>query len=169
MLKKKVGRPKKSEKRITTAKKEIKVLKAVVEEKMTPPKKVGNIISVVGRRKTSVARVRLAKTGEGKIIINGKDYKVYFPYFEYQDIVVAPLKATGKDKDFDFSIKIAGGGVRSQAEAVRHGISRALVEFNEEFKKTLRAMGYMTRDPRMKERKKPGLKRARRAPQWQKR
>jgi len=127
-----------------------------------------DITRAVGRRKCASARVRIDK-GTGKITVNGEEFKVYFPYFEFQDIVMAPLKALAKDKDLDISVKVAGGGKKGQAEAVRHGIARALVLWNEEFKKTLKTLGYMTRDARVKERKKFGLKKARRAPQWSKR
>src|SRR3989344_5117743 len=122
----------------------------------------------VGRRKTAAARVRLTP-GTGKITINGKDFKAHLPYFEWQDIVMAPLKAVGKEKTFDVSVKIVGGGQKGQAVAVQLGIARALVVWDEELKKTLKTQGYLTRDARVKERKKPGLKRARRAPQWSKR
>lgn len=128
-----------------------------------------NYIYAVGRRKSSIARVRLYKAGSGKITVNEKDYTKYFPYYEYQENVIAPLKAAGKITEFDFSIKVNGGGSHGQSGAVRHGISRALVKFDKDIKLTLKPLGYMTRDPRKKERKKPGLKRARRAPQWQKR
>ena len=107
--------------------------------------------------------------GRGTIIVNGKPYQEYFPYFELQNIVTAPLKAISKEKTFDVSVKISGGGQKGQAIAVQHGISRALVVWDEELKKTLKTQGYLTRDARVKERKKPGLKKARRAPQWSKR
>nr|AQS29787.1 hypothetical protein [uncultured bacterium] len=123
----------------------------------------------VGRRKRSIARVRLFKKGEGKIIINEKNYKEYFPYFESQQIVTAPLKSIGKLNDFNFSIKVIGGGVHGQAEAVRHGIARVITLFDKELRKTIKPLGFLRRDPRRKERKKPGLKRARRAPQFSKR
>ncbi len=126
------------------------------------------VTRAVGRRKTAAARVQI-KPGSGKIIVNGKLYSEYFPYFEWQEMVMAPLKAVGKEKTFDVSIKIVGGGQKGQAVAVQHGISRALVIWNEDLKKTLKTQGYLTRDARVKERKKPGLKRARRAPQWSKR
>ena len=121
----------------------------------------------VGRRKMASARVRLEK-GEGKISVNGMDFTKYFNLAE-QGIVMAPLKALAKDKDLDFSTKVQGGGKNGQARAIQHGIARALVKWNEDFKKTLKAGGFLTRDPRIKERKKPGLKKARRAPQWSKR
>ncbi len=123
----------------------------------------------VGRRKTSVARVRLYNQDEKGIIINDKDYKEYFPTLELQQKAVYPLETMKCLDRFYFSIKLRGGGINSQAESVAHGISRALVEFNLDFKKRLRKAGSLTRDPRMRERKKFGLKRARRAPQWRKR
>lgn len=122
----------------------------------------------VGRRKTAAARVRLVP-GKGEIIINGKPFVAYFPYFEWQEIIQAPLKAVAKEKTFDVSVKVNGGGLKGQATSVQHGIARALVEWNEELRKTLKTQGYLTRDARVKERKKPGLKKARRAPQWSKR
>lgn len=122
----------------------------------------------VGRRKRAAARVRLTK-GEGKIVVNGKPLAEYFPYFEEQQMVMAPLIAVDKAKDYDFSIKVAGGGKKGQAVAVRHGIARALLRWNEDFKKALKTLGLLTRDSRVKERKKFGLKKARKAPQWSKR
>ncbi len=126
------------------------------------------ISRAVGRRKRAAARVRVDK-GSGKIVVNGKALNDYFPYFELQTLILAPLKALAKEKDLDFSVKVAGGGKKGQAVAVQLGIARALVEWNEDFKKTLKALGFLTRDPRIKERKKFGLKKARRAPQWSKR
>lgn len=123
----------------------------------------------VGRRKKSVARVRLFKKGEGKIIVNEKNSDQYFPTFELRQIIRQPLEAVGLAKEVDLSIKVAGGGVRGQAEAARHGIARALIIFEKDLRKTLKPLGYLKRDPRRKERKKPGLKRARRAPQFSKR
>jgi len=123
----------------------------------------------VGRRKKAIARTRLFKKGDGKIIINEKEFDKYFPTFELRQIVKQPLEAIGKLKEFDFSIKVAGGGPKGQAEAVRHGIARALIVFDKDLRKVLKSHGYLKRDPRRKERKKPGLKRARRAPQWAKR
>ena len=122
----------------------------------------------VGRRKRASARVRISK-GTGKITINGQDYKEFLPYFQYQDIVLAPLKALAKEKDLDVSALVQGGGKKGQAVSVQLGIARALVLWNEEFKKTLKTLGVLTRDPRIKERKKFGLKKARRAAQWSKR
>ncbi len=122
-----------------------------------------------GRRKTSVARVWMHEKGKGLIVINGKKLEDYFPYFEWTKIVKDPLVETANEANFDIDVKVYGGGMKSQAEAVRLGIARALLEFDENLKKPLRAKGYLTRDPRMKERKKAGLKRARRSPQWSKR
>lgn len=129
--------------------------------------KTPTIIRHVGRRKTAIARVRLADNKE--IIINNKPLSQYFPYFEGQMTVLAPLKAVGKENKLGFTIKVVGGGKVSQAQAVRHGIARVLVRYDEDLKKILKANGYLTRDARSKERKKPGLKKARRAPQWKKR
>lgn len=123
----------------------------------------------VGRRKKSVARVRLFKKGEGKITVNGKECDKYFPSFQLQQIIRQPLEAVGKLKEVDLSIKVAGGGAHGQAEAARHGIARALVILEKDLRKVLKPYGYLRRDPRRKERKKPGLKRARRAPQFSKR
>lgn len=122
----------------------------------------------VGRRKSASARVRVDK-GTGIIVVNGVPMEKYFASFEQQSIVLAPLKALGKDKDLDISVKVAGGGKKGQSVAVQHGIARVLLLWNEEFKKTLKTLGFLTRDPRVKERKKFGLKKARRAPQWSKR
>jgi len=123
----------------------------------------------VGRRKTSVARVRLFTQGEKILIINDKPYQEYFSIPALQQIAVASLEKMKCLDHFKVSVKARGGGIHSQAEAVRHGISRALVKFNPDFRKRLRRAGYLTRDPRARERKKFGLKRARRAPQWSKR
>jgi|SRR3989344_5219966 len=122
----------------------------------------------VGRRKSAAARVRIEK-GTGKIVVNGKPLNEYFPPVDLREIILAPLKAMAKDKDLDFSVKVAGGGKKGQAVAIQHGIARALVIWNEDFRKTLKSLGFLTRDARVKERKKFGLKKARRAPQWSKR
>jgi len=123
----------------------------------------------VGRRKTSTARVRLSTQGKKEIIINDKDLKEYFPGISSQNIVLSPLEKLKCEEKFGFSIKTTGGGKVGQAGACRHGISRALIALNPYFRKRLRKAGFLTRDPRMKERKKPGLKSARKAPQWSKR
>ena len=122
----------------------------------------------IGRRKTAVARVRIF-AGEGNVLVNGENVKKYFQMPRLQDMAVQPLAGLKVFDKFDVNAKVKGGGVKAQAEAVRHGLARALVLTNEEFKKRLRGLGYLTRDPRMVERKKYGLKKARRAPQWKKR
>lgn len=126
------------------------------------------MVRTVGRRKTATARVRLS-LGKGDIVINGKPSTTYFPIALWHDKVIAPLQLVSKLKDFDISVKIVGGGVSSQADAVRHGIARALIKWNLEWRPALKAIGFLTRDPRAKERKKFGLKKARRAHQWRKR
>jgi len=128
----------------------------------------GRYIEAVGRRKTSIARVRLIK-GKGVIIVNGKDLKVYFPLARLHNIVQIPLQELKLADMFDVSAKVSGGGIHAQAEAIRHGLARALIIAEPDFKKRLRVSGFLTRDSRMVERKKYGLKKARRAPQWAKR
>ncbi|MBU1145961.1 30S ribosomal protein S9 [Patescibacteria group bacterium] len=140
----------------------------VVEEK-TPEEKKSGYLYAIGRRKEAIATVKLHKNGKGKITVNGKVYTEYFPTGDMEQIVSGPLKSVGQADKVDIEAKSYGGGLRGQSEAVRLGISRALVLLNINFKKNLRKAGYLTRDPRVKERKKPGLKKARRAPQWQKR
>ena len=121
-----------------------------------------------GRRKSSVARVRLYQ-GTGKVTINDRDIDDYFGLETLKLIVRQPLAITGTDEKFDIVCRVAGGGVTGQAGAIRHGIARALLAVDESFRAPLKAAGYLTRDPRMKERKKYGLKAARRAPQFSKR
>jgi len=128
----------------------------------------GKYISAVGRRKTSVANVRLYKKGSGGIVVNDKKLSEYFSADKIA-IVKHPLKLTGVLKEIDLSISVKGGGSNGQAEAIRHGITRALKLLDENYKGALKAVDLMTRDARKKERKKPGLKKARRAPQWSKR
>ena len=140
-----------------------------VREKVKSAKKTLAYLYAVGKRKTATARVRLHDDERNGIEVNGVDYTKYFPYFEWQDAVIKPLEKLNLLGKYFFSVKVLGGGKHAQAEAVRHGISRTLLKLNEEYKKTLRGEGFLTRDARKKERKKPGLKRARRAPQWAKR
>ena len=122
-----------------------------------------------GRRKSSVARVRVYENGTGSIIINGRDIDEYFGLDTLKLVVRQPLVTTDMVGKVDIVVTVAGGGVSGQAGAIRHGISRALQTMNPEFHGTLKAAGFLTRDPRMKERKKYGLKAARRAPQFSKR
>ena len=122
-----------------------------------------------GRRKASVARVRVYENGTGSIVINGRDIDEYFGLETLKLVVRQPLVATETLGKVDIVVTVAGGGVSGQAGAIRHGISRALLNVNAELRPTLKAAGFLTRDPRMKERKKYGLKAARRAPQFSKR
>ena len=121
-----------------------------------------------GRRKCAIARVRLFP-GDGKIIVNGKPYQEVFPRLLHRQLIEAPGRVTETMGSYDTTIKIRGGGLSGQATAIQHGIARALVKQNELFKSLLRQEGLLTRDARVKERKKYGLKRARKAPQYTKR
>ena len=128
----------------------------------------------IGRRKKAVARVRIFscppfEEGEGKITVNDLPYKDFFKTAEMQSIIEDALKKMKSLNRFIVTVKVNGGGVRGQAEAIRHSLSRALIDFNPDFRKKLKRSGYLRRDPRMKERKKAGLRKARRAPQWSKR
>lgn len=131
--------------------------------------KIDKYYEAIGRRKTAVARVRLHTKGDKEFIVNDKPYNKYFLHEQTQESAVASLKKMKSLDRFRIVAKVKGGGEHAQAEAVRHGIARVLVEFNENFRKRLRKAGFLTRDPRMRERKKFGLRRARRAPQWAKR
>ncbi len=122
----------------------------------------------IGRRKTSTARVRLIPGG-GNITVNGKPAQDYFPRIGDLEAVLAPLRATGYEGKLDVTVKVEGGGITGQAGAARRGMARALMVMNPDLQPALRAAGFLTRDPRMKERKKPGLKRARKAPTYTKR
>lgn len=140
-------------------KKEIQVNKGLEE---------GKYIYAVGRRKTAHATVRLYK-GQGNITVNGKKLEEYFPTEGSRKNAVLPLDITDNSKKFDITAKVAGGGRLAQAGAVKLGIARTLVLLDEGYRKVLKVEDCLKRDPRMRERKKPGLKRARRAPQWSKR
>ncbi len=126
-------------------------------------------IEAIGRRKTAVARVRLFTKGDKEFLVNNKPYQQYFVLQEDQETAVASMKKMKCLDKFRVTVKVKGGGHSAQAEAIRHGTARVLVDFNNNFRKRLRKAGFLTRDPRMRERKKFGLKRARRAPQWAKR
>ena len=121
-----------------------------------------------GRRKNAIARVRLTE-GSGKITINGKDIEEFFGMETLKVIAKQPLTVTNTTSKYDVIVKVTGGGFTGQAGAIRHGIARALNEANNEFRPALKQNGFLTRDPRMKERKKYGLKKARKAPQFSKR
>ena len=135
---------------------------------MAKAKSVKAVFYGTGRRKKSIARVRLVE-GTGVITVNGKSLDEYFGTEVLKVIVKQPLTATNTTAKYDVIAKVVGGGFTGQAGAIRHGIARALNEANSEFRPTLKSNGYLTRDPRMKERKKYGLKKARKAPQFSKR
>ncbi len=163
-----------------------KVKKALSEKSIIKKEKVKRVVSkravvkrgqkknpkyweAVGKRKTAIARVRLWDTGKQEIIVNDKKIEEYLRKPALSEIALAPLRAVDLISRFRVSIKVRGGGISGQSEAIRHGIARALIKFEPLLRKDMRRVGFLTRDPRAKERKKPGLKRARRAPQWQKR
>lgn len=134
----------------------------------------GSYFYAVGRRKTAVAQVRIylnenAEANDNKLIVNGKDVKAYFPLVSQQNIFFEPLKSSSLEGKCAVSILVKGGGLTGQVGAIRLGISRALIKFDNELRSILKAEGLLTRDARKVERKKPGLKKARRAPQWAKR
>ena len=128
----------------------------------------GKYIFATGRRKTAVANVRLF-LGSGETVVNKKPFKQYFAFTSYQEEALMPFQLTGLQNDYYFTCHINGGGTHSQAQALRHGIATALATLSPEVRKVLKKNGMLTRDDRKKERKKPGLKRARRSPQWAKR
>jgi len=150
-------------KEILASEKEIKKSK-MKKDKVKPRK----FWASTGKRKSSVARVRLCQ-GKGRILINNRELENYFPLFYLQKKIKQPLALVGALSKFDIIIKVSGGGISSQAEACRHGIAKALQVFDKKLRPLLKKAGWLKRDARVKERKKPGLKRARRAPQWQKR
>ena len=124
----------------------------------------------LGKRKTSIAQVRIYPAGKSKeIMVNDKKLADYFQVGRLINLVKEPFLSAGEGQDFHAVVKVAGGGVSSQAEAVRLGVSRALIKFDEALRKTLKAKGFLTRDARIVERKKAGLRKARRSPQWAKR
>jgi small subunit ribosomal protein S9 len=129
----------------------------------------GQYYEGLGRRKAATARVRLHIGGNGQIIVNDKPASEFFPRMGDLQTLVEPLRATETEGRFDITIKVKGGGVTGQCDAVRLGIARALLKVDPDLKPVLRRRGFLTRDSRVKERKKPGLKRARKAPQYTKR
>lgn len=130
-------------------------------------------IEGIGRRKTAVARVRITpvsrKASETEVVVNDRALEKYFPSATHRRTVLSPFERLDLVGAFKVSAHVNGGGIAAQVEAIRHGVSRALIEHNPDFKKLLKPFGFLTRDPRMVERKKYGLKKARRAPQWSKR
>ncbi|MCL5774578.1 MAG: 30S ribosomal protein S9 [Patescibacteria group bacterium] len=147
------------------AAKEHEAKKAVLAHQ---PPATGKYIFATGRRKTSVANVRLF-SGQAESMVNKKPFKNFFSYSYYQHDILKPFELTGLGSEYSFVAHVNGGGPHSQAQAVQHGISIALSKLSEEVRKVLKKNGLLTRDDRKKERKKPGLKRARRSPQWAKR
>ena len=129
---------------------------------------VADQISAVGRRKNAVARVYL-RPGSGKVVVNKKEFDQYFPLDWRRKVIMAPMDVTETAGSFDLVVNARGGGLTGQAEAIRMGVARALVQTNEEFRKPLRDAGFLTRDPRMVERKKPGRPKARKRFQFSKR
>jgi small subunit ribosomal protein S9 len=123
----------------------------------------------VGRRKTSTARVRITPSDKMSYVINDRSLDAYFPTLALQNNVTAPITTSKPAEKFSISVKVVGGGISSQSEAVRHGIARALLEYDKELRGSLKKSGYLKRDPRAKERRKFGLKKARKSPQWSKR
>ena len=147
------------------------VEKTVIEKQIQPAKLSGKYFYAIGKRKTAVAQVRLypqAKAEKG-IVVNGKKKNEYFGIMRLQNIISAPLVVSSQEGKFDVIAKVFGGGLSSQAEAIRLGISRALIIHDKSLRKSLKSLGFLRRDARKVERKKPGLKKARRAPQWAKR
>ncbi len=128
----------------------------------------GKYIQTIGRRKTSVAQVRLYEKGKGNFVVNNLRLNKFFDS-NLAPIVTQPLKLAGMLNDVDLSIIVKGGGSKGQVEACRHGVARAIIAIDKELKSSMKSAGWLTRDSRRKERKKPGLKKARKAPQWSKR
>ena len=126
-------------------------------------------IEGIGRRKTLIARVRITPATKASVSINNKDIATYFPMKEWQYSALSPITTAAIPQKFKITVKLNGGGISSQADAMRHGVARALVEYDPQLRKLLKSSGYLKRDPRAKERRKFGLKKARRAPQWSKR
>lgn len=150
-------------------------VKKVKEEKTINKTKkefsAGRYFYAVGKRKTAVAQVKIypVEKNEKDIVVNGKKINEYFTVSQLQSVVKSPLITIGREGKFDIDIKVSGGGKSGQADAARLGISRALVEFEGDLRKILKSVGFLKRDSRVVERKKPGLKKARRSPQWAKR
>lgn len=152
---------------MTTTKSKKKIVTETPEKTSAPASK-GKYFYAHGKRKCAVAKVRLHK-GSGEITINGKPAQEYLTIKQFMGVIKAPLTITGNNQKFDISVKVQGGGISSQAQAIRHGITKALVVADPFNRPSLKKVGFLTRDSRVKERKKYGLKRARKAPQFSKR
>ncbi len=144
-------------------------LHAEMQAELAPKSIGGKFIYAIGRRKSAVAKVRMFLDGAGEITVNGRPVKQYFPVPDLMDTLFLPLRAVGMDARVKIEVDAQGGGQRGQAEAARLGISRALIALVPEYRKTLKKLGFLMRDPREKERKKPGKKKARKGSQWAKR
>lgn len=141
-----------------------------VKPKVTKPKTAKTeYVEAVGRRKTAIARVRATAAAKTIYTINGKTLEEYFVTPQLRDIVLSPLAIEGREAKYTITVKVSGSGIHSQAEAIRHGLSRILVKEDAEQKKELKKLGFLKRDSRKKERKHFGLKKARKASQWSKR
>ncbi len=172
VIKKKTTLPKKNVSK-NVPKKKVIVSKTIKPsrgtKKQVKSSKKDMIIWATGKRKTAIARIKFSSSGSGDILINKKPLASCSLVPNLRRIILEPLVLLEREKHFLIKANVKGGGIRSQAEAVRLGITRALVILNPEWRKELKSAGFLRRDPRKKERKKPGLKRARRAPQWSKR
>lgn len=164
--KKKDGDAPAKEPRVKARKVEVATLPIIGESTTVPTREY---LYGLGRRKEAIAQVRVYRKGSGKITINERDYTNYFPRFDLQETVRGPLATVGQTDAVDVVATVYGGGSRGQADAVQLGIARALLKQNDTFRVGLKRQGFLHRDPRVKERKKYGLKKARRAPQWAKR
>lgn len=166
--------PKKAKPAVKPAKPAKAVAKPVVKKTPMPAKapvvKVAeNYFYANGKRKTSIARVRIIPSGENKILVNNRIFEQYFTMPYHQMNIRSPFKITATDGKFNVTAEVSGGGINGQSDAIRHGIAKALLEFDPGLRLTLKRAGFLTRDSRVKERKKPGLHRARRGPQFSKR
>ena len=159
----------KSTKKTKSAKTTKKSISKTKKDKFDELFKNRKYFYAVGRRKESIAQVRLYPEGKGRIYVNKKEYRRYASYFTLQKTITKALDLVKEKQSTDMSIHVLGGGFAGQADAICLGVARVLVKMNGEYHEKLRQAGFLTRDPRVKERKKPGLKRARRAPQWKKR
>lgn len=146
-----------------------KTEKTSTKKSSTASKPLGRYIEAVGRRKTSTARVRITEASKESFVVNGKEIPAYFTTLALQKTVIDAFEKSKVAGKFLVTVLVRGGGISSQAQALRHGLSRALVTYDEELRVRLKKLGFLKRDPRMKERRKFGLKKARKAPQWSKR
>lgn len=171
---KNISKPKTSKVNLKKEKQPKDIENLVIESEEGTVVKDKRYYEAIGRRKTAVAQVRLFATKafedkSGRITVNNKFYKDYFPELGFRQIIESPLEKMKSLNRFEVSVRVRGGGSTGQAEAIRHGIARTLVMFNADFRKKLKKAGFLKRDPRMKERRKYGLKKARKAAQWSKR